>query len=144
MRWLSLDHGTKRLGLAVCDPSEFLFTPKGVWSMEESPILPRLVQFCHEEGIQALCVGFPQHQDGSPSLTAPAAEAFANELARVTGLPLCMIGEHLTSAMAETRMREEGVPAGQFSKWIDAYAAIILLEECVGERRREGRPLDQI
>jgi hypothetical protein len=46
--------------------------------------------------------------------------------------------------MAETRMREEGVPAGQFSKWIDAYAAMILLEECVGERRREGRPLDQI
>jgi len=112
--------------------------------MEESPILPRLIQFCQEEGIQALCVGFPQHQDGSPSLTAPAAKSFAHELARATGLPLKMIGEHLTSAMAETRMREEGVPAGQFSQWIDAYAAMIILEECISERRRQGRPLDQI
>ncbi|MFM8234313.1 MAG: Holliday junction resolvase RuvX [Holophagaceae bacterium] len=144
MRWLGVDHGTKRVGLAVCDPSEFLFTPKGVWSMEDPPILPRLVQFCREEGIEALCVGYPQHHDGAPSLTAPAAEAFAHELAHQTGLPLQMIGEHLTSAMAETRMRDEGLPAGQFSRWIDAYAAMILLEECVGERRRQGRPLDQI
>jgi len=41
-------------------------------------------------------------------------------------------------------MREEGVPSGQFSQWIDAYAAIIILEECISERRRQGRPLDQI
>ncbi len=144
MRWLSLDHGTKRLGLAVCDPSEFLFTPKAVWSMEEADVIPRLVQFCREEGIEALCVGLPKHQDGSPSSTAPAAENFAEKLASMSGLPLCMIGEHLTSVMAEARMRDEGIPSPQFSKWIDAYAAMILLEECVGERRRQGIPLDQI
>src|SRR5664279_5612077 len=60
MRWLAIDHGTKKIGLAFSDELEILASPFEVWPQEEERTLDRLVRLCKEEGVQALAVGLPR------------------------------------------------------------------------------------
>ncbi len=138
MRWLSLDHGTKKIGLAFSDELEILASPFAVWPQEDERTLVRLVRLCKEEGVQALAVGLPRHKDGAESATAPAARAFGEALAARTGLPLRLVNEHLSSAEAERLLRERGVKPEKRKALLDAAAAAVILAELLEDRRAKG------
>ena len=138
MRWLSIDHGTKKIGLAFSDELEILSSPFEVWPQEESRTLDRLARLCKEEGVQALAVGLPRHKDGAESATAPAARAFGEDLAARTGLPVRFVNEHLSSAEAERLLREHGVKPEKRKAMLDAAAAAVILSELLEDRRAKG------
>ena len=138
MRWLAIDHGTKKIGLAFSDELEILASPFEVWPQEGERTLDRLVRLCKEEGVQALAVGLPRHKDGAESATAPAARAFGETLARRTGLPLRLVNEHLSSAEAERLLRERGVKTEKRKLLLDAAAAAVILSELLEDRRAKG------
>lgn len=140
MRWLSLDHGTKKIGLALSDELEILASPFEVWPQEEERTLVRLARLCKEEGVQALAVGLPRHKDGAESATAPAARAFGEALAARTGLPVRFVNEHLSSAEAERLLRERGVKPEKRKAMLDAAAAAVILSELLEDRRAKGIP----
>ena len=144
MRWLAIDHGTKKLGLAFSDELEILASPFEVWPMDGERTLDRLARLCGEEGVQALCVGLPRHKDGAESATAPAARAFGEALAARTGLPLRFVNEHLSSAEAERLLRERGVKADKRKLLLDAAAAAVILGEMLEDRRARGIPPGQL
>jgi putative Holliday junction resolvase len=138
MRWLCIDHGTKKIGLAFSDELEILASPFAVWPQEEERTLERLARLCREEGVQALAVGLPRHKDGAESATAPAARAFGEALAARTGLPLRLVNEHLSTAEAERLLRERGVKPEKRKAMLDAAAAAVILSELLEERRSSG------
>ena len=140
MRWLAIDHGTKKIGLAFSDELEILSSPFEVWPQEGERTLLRLVRLCKEEGVQALAVGLPRHKDGAESATAPAARAFGEALAERTGLPLRFVNEHLSSAEAERLLRERGVKPEKRKALLDAAAAAVILSEWLEARRESGVP----
>lgn len=142
MRWLALDHGTKRLGLALCDPGEFLITPHAVWAMDDPELMERLKALCESENVEALCVGEPVHHDGNPSATAEAANQFADKVQMHLQKPMQRIGEHLTSVAAEARLKEWGIPSVKWRDRLDAVAAMIILEDLIALRRQRQIPLD--
>lgn len=144
MRWLAIDHGTKKLGLAFSDELEILASPFEVWPQEEARTLDRLARLCREEGVQALCLGLPRHKDGAESATAPAARAFGEALAARTGLPLRFVNEHLSSAEAERLLRERGVKPEKRKRLLDAAAAAVILGELLAERRSRGIPAGRL
>ena len=144
MRWLAIDHGTKKLGLAFSDELEILASPFEVWPQEEDRTLDRLARLCREEGVQALCLGLPRHKDGAESATAPAARAFGEALATRTGLPLRFVNEHLSSAEAQRLLRERGVKPERRKRLLDAAAAAVILGELLAERRSKGIPADRL
>ena len=144
MRWLAIDHGTKKLGLAFSDELEILASPFEVWPQEEDRTLDRLSRLCREEGVQALCLGLPRHKDGAESATAPAARAFGEALATRTGLPLRFVNEHLSSAEAQRLLRERGVKPERRKRLLDAAAAAVILGELLAERRSKGIPADRL
>lgn len=144
MRWLAIDHGTKKLGLAFSDELEILASPFEVWPQEGDRTLDRLARLCREEGVQALCLGLPRHKDGAESATAPAARAFGEALAARTGLPLRFVNEHLTSAEAERLLRERGVKPEKRKLLLDAAAAAVILAELLAERQSRGLPVDRL
>ena len=139
MRWLAIDHGTKKIGLAFSDELEILASPFEVWPQEERT-LDRLTRLCKEEGVQALAVGLPRHKDGAESTTAPAARAFGEALAGRTGLPLRLVNEHLSSAEAERLLRERGVKPEKRKLLLDAAAAAVILSELLEDRKAKGIP----
>ncbi|MFZ1375080.1 MAG: Holliday junction resolvase RuvX [Geothrix sp.] len=138
MRWLSIDHGTKKIGLAFSDELEILASPFEVWPQEDERTLDRLARLCKEEGVQALAVGLPRHKDGVESATAPAARAFGEALAVRTGLPVRFVNEHLSSAEAERLLRERGVKPEKRKAMLDAAAAAVILSELLEDRRARG------
>jgi len=138
MRWLAIDHGTKKIGLAFSDELEILASPFAVWPQEEARTLERLARLCKEEGVQALALGLPRHKDGAESATAPAARAFGEDLAARTGLPVRFVNEHLSSAEAERLLRERGVKPEKRKAMLDAAAAAVILAELLDERRTKG------
>ncbi|BDU70397.1 hypothetical protein GETHOR_24980 [Geothrix oryzae] len=144
MRWLAIDHGTKKIGLAFSDELEILSSPFEVWPQEQERTLDRLARLCREEGVQALCVGLPRHKDGAESATAPAARAFGEALSARTGLPLRLVNEHLSSAEAERLLRERGVKPEKRKLLLDAAAAAVILSELLEDRRGKGIPADRL
>jgi len=144
MRWLAIDHGTKKIGLAFSDELEILSSPFEVWPQEEERTLVRLARLCKEEGVQALAVGLPRHKDGAESATAPAARAFGEALAARTGLAVRFVNEHLSSAEAERLLRERGVKPEKRKAMLDAAAAAVILSELLEDRRAKGIPASQL
>jgi len=144
MRWLSIDHGTKKLGLAFCDELEMLASPYEVWPMEGEATLAKLAKLVKYECVQALLVGLPLHKDGTESETAALARAFAEDLAARTGLPLRFLNEHLTSMEAERLLAQRGVKAKDRKAKLDAAAAAVLLQEWLEDRRNRRIPADRL
>jgi len=144
MRWLSIDHGTKKIGLAFCDELELLASPFEVWPMEGEATLARLVKLTKAEYVQALLVGLPRHKDGQESATAPLARSFGEALAARTGLPLRFLDEHLTSMEAERLLAQRGVKAKDRKAKLDAAAAAVLLQEWLEERRNRRIPAERL
>ena len=139
MRWLAIDHGTKRIGLAFCDELEILASPFEVWPSDEK-VLDRIAKLCREEGAQAFVVGLPKHKDGAESATAPLARAFAAELSARTGLPHLLWDEHLSSAEAERLLAQRGVKPDKRKALLDAAAAAVILGDLLETRRAKGIP----
>jgi putative Holliday junction resolvase len=144
MRWLSIDHGTKKLGLAFCDELELLASPYEVWPMEGEATLIRLAKLAKAEGVQGLLVGLPRHKDGAESGTAPLARAFGEELAARANLPLRFLDEHLTSMEAERLLAQRGVKPKDRKAKLDAAAAAVLLQEWLEERRGRRIPAESL
>ena len=144
MRWLSIDHGTKKIGLAFSDELELLASPFQVWPMEGEATLEKLVKLARTEGVQGLLLGLPRHKDGTESATAPLARAFGEDLAARTGLPLRFLDEHLTSMEAERLLAQRGVKARDRKAKLDAAAAAVLLQEWIEERRNRRIPATQL
>ncbi|HZU52287.1 MAG TPA: Holliday junction resolvase RuvX [Holophagaceae bacterium] len=141
MRWLAIDHGTKRIGLAFSDELEILASPFEVWPSDEKA-LDRLARLCKEEAVQALVVGLPKHKDGAESATAPLARAFAMELSARTGLPHLLWDEHLSSAEAERLLAQRGVKADKRKAMLDAAAAAVILGDLLETRRSRRVPVE--
>ncbi len=143
MRWLALDHGTKRIGVAFSDELEILATPFEVLANEGEAALARLARLAREEGAQGLLVGLPKHKDGAESATATLARSFGEALAAATGLPLRFADEHLSSAAAEQLLAARGVKRSDRKARLDAAAAAVILEAFLAERRARRIPADR-
>lgn len=140
MRWMALDHGTKRIGIAFCDELEILSTPYEVVANAGDTTLKGLARLAKAEGAQGLLLGLPRHRDGAESRTAPAARAFGEALAELAGLPLRFVDEHLTSAEAERLLAERGVKPKDRKAKLDAAAAAVILAGFLAERRSRRVP----
>lgn len=143
MRWMALDHGTKKIGLAFSDELEILSSPFEVWPQEGEATLAKLTKLARAEGVQALLVGLPLHQDGRESETAPLARAFGEDLATRTGLPLRFLNEHLSSAEASRLLAQRGVKPQDRKAKLDAAAAAVMLQELIEERRAKRIPAER-
>lgn len=143
MRWMALDHGTKRIGVAFSDELEILATPFEVLANDGEAALARLARLAREEDAQGLLVGLPKHKDGAESATAPLARAFGEALAGRTGLPLRFADEHLSSAAADQLLAARGVKPKDRKARLDAAAAAVILDAFLAERRARRIPADR-
>jgi putative Holliday junction resolvase len=147
MRWMAVDHGTRRIGIAFCDETETIVTPFAVWPNVGASTVARLAALARAEEAGAIVVGLPRHDDGNESGTAPLARALAEDLdraleagpaAQLAGadrVRVILHGEGHTSREADRRVAEAG---GASRAGRDAVAAAILLEDLLSTRRARG------
>ena len=126
---LALDHGTVRIGAAICDPTGTLCTPLPVIEPPEADAVAALVR---DREVERIVVGLPVHLSGEEGSQAALARAFTEELGEVVDVPVDTYDERLTSRMADVS-RREGAGASR-----DSIAAAHLLEAYLMSLARKG------
>lgn len=128
MRALGIDFGTKRVGLAISDPTGTLASPyKTIVRTTRDALFDELVEIIHNEGVQAVVVGLPLSLDGDDTLTTRQARNFAESLARRIEQPVHLMDERLSSAEAEHELRAAGMKRRKKKMALDQQAATIIL-----------------
>ena len=126
---LALDHGTVRIGAAICDPTGTLCTPLPVI---EPPEPASVVALVREREVERVVVGLPIHLSGEEGSQAALARTFADELTALLDVPVDTYDERLTSQMADAS-RRAGSKAAR-----DSLAATHLLEAYLTSLARKG------
>ena len=102
MRILALDHGTKRIGVAVSDETKTIAQPLEYIPAEPfADFLARLKQLLVEKEIDLVLIGLPRNMDGSYGPAAQKVEAFVAVLQNAITVPIKMWDERLTSCAGE-------------------------------------------
>ncbi len=138
MRFLALDLGAKRIGLALSDPTARIAFPAGALQRRgRKRDLAALRELIREKQVEAVVVGLPLHMDGRVGEEAQAARRFARDLSAATGLSVDTLDERWTSVEAERALRESPRKARRKRENIDAVAATILLRTYLARRESE-------
>ncbi len=127
MRYIGIDYGTKRIGVAVSDDEGTLAFPREV--LRNSPeTIERLVDLCQGEGVAAIVVGDSIDLNGRPNPLMDVVRPFASALSERLSLPLYYMNEVLTSREA---MHIQGD-----NDHNDASAAAIMLQSFLDRERQ--------
>lgn len=131
-RALGIDFGTKRIGLAVSDPTNTVATPLDtlVRRQGKRPPYAQMVELAHENDIGHIVVGLPLGLDGHETDWCAEVRAMATRLAERADLPLAYVDERMTSVRAERAVQAAGLNRSQRRDKgrIDAAAAQLILQ----------------
>ena len=135
MRFLSIDLGGKRTGLATGDDETQIVSPLDVIvTGNPDERLRQLGRFIEEEKPDALVLGIPFNMDGTLGPAAAKSQALAKILTERFGLPVHPMDERLTSAAADAQMAQTGLTHGQKKARRDALAAAAILRDFLEAR----------
>ena len=137
MRYLAIDLGAKRTGLAAGDDVLRLVQPVEVIDVPRGPALSdALARAVERHGPDALVVGLPLNMDGSEGAAAAEVRAFGATIAARTGLAVHFHDERLSSFEADQRMARTGRTHREKKQLRDALAACAILESYLADAGR--------
>jgi putative holliday junction resolvase len=136
---MAVDPGSKRVGLAVSDPTETIAQALATIPAEPANTLPsRLAEIAKSQDARRIVVGLPLRLDGTHGPEAAAARRLAYGLRQATGLPVEMVDERLTTAAAERALIAGGVRRAKRRLSVDRVAATLLLQGHLDAARARG------
>jgi putative Holliday junction resolvase len=143
-RWLAIDLGDRRVGLAVSDPNGMIASPSGHVERRagKRPPLTALLAKATELGAEGFVVGLPLDQQGEDTPRAEEARRLAQELATRTGLPAALVDERFTTAAALRAVQAMEGSTRDRKGDVDALAATVLLQHAL--RSMELREADGV
>lgn len=140
---LGIDLGTRRVGVAVSDPTGTVATPLAtIENRGPTHLAIELRRFVRETGAQGLVIGLPVRTDGIEGPEAQAVRADAERIGRALGLPVTLWDERLTTRIAERALLEGGVRRRRRREVVDRLAAQILLQDYLDTHACQGMPSD--
>jgi putative holliday junction resolvase len=135
MRILGLDHGTKRIGVALSDPSGIIAQPLEFIPAEPfAHFLGRLKELIREKEAEMILVGMPRNMDGSYGPAAQKVHEFVAVLKESIAIPIQTWDERLTSAQANRFLIQADVRRKDRKEKVDKAAAAILLQSYLDSR----------
>jgi putative Holliday junction resolvase len=138
MRILAIDPGSKRVGVALSDPTATIAQALTTLPAEPTATLPeRIAELARESEAARIVVGLPKRLDGSRGPEARAAQELANAIRSASGLPVELVDERLTTVAAERSLIADGVRRDKRRLSVDRVAATLMLQAHL-DRRRAG------
>jgi putative holliday junction resolvase len=129
MRILAIDHGSRRIGVAVSDEMKMIAQPLEFIPAEPfSKFLGRLQELLEEKEVELILVGLPRNMDGSFGPAAQKVQEFIATLKANVRVPIRMWDERLTSVQANRLLIQGNVRRDQRKEKVDKMAAAILLQ----------------
>src|SRR5947209_19535896 len=129
MRILAIDHGTRRMGIAISDELKLLAQPvEFIAATPFADFLERLKQLLREKQVELIVVGMPRNMDGSYGPAALKVQEFVAALKNAVTIPIRTWDERLTSVQANRFLLEGNVRREKRKEKVDKMAAAILLQ----------------
>jgi len=129
MRILALDHGSKRIGVAVSDPTKTIAQPlEYILAEPFVDALERLKKLITEQEVDLILIGLPRNMDGSYGPAAQKVQVFVAAIKAAIPVPIRLWDERLTSSQANKVLIQGGVRRDKRKENVDKMAAAILLQ----------------
>ncbi len=129
MKYLAIDYGQKRTGIAVSDSGGSMAFPRRTIQMRtREAFFEELLALLEAEAPDALVIGLPVNLDGEETLTTRQTPNFAKNLKKKTPLPIFWMEEALSSFEAEIDLRQAGRSAAKSRAVLDQQAAVRILQ----------------
>jgi putative Holliday junction resolvase len=141
MRYLAIDYGNRRTGLAVCDPSETIVSPLTVYETNKN-LIQKIQELTEKENIKSIVLGLPLNMDNTKGPQARRTIGFSKELQAKIQLPIHFQDERLSSFTAREKMAEAELTKKKKKKRLDAVAAAQILEAFLEKKRQEEQDKD--
>jgi len=136
-RFLALDIGKKRIGIATCDP--LLITTRSLAVVEREPedkALEEIKKLCKEYSINTVIIGLPYNMDGTIGEQAKDCQDFAKKLEIYAKVVICYEDERLTSFEAEQILASQGKKYTKNKGLVDMMAAELILRQFINKRSK--------
>jgi len=140
MRCLGLDLGSKTLGIAISDRTNFIASVyKTIFFKEEdySSLIEPLREIIKNEDIGTLVLGLPKNMNNSLGTRAMITLEFKDMLEKEFGLPVIMEDERLTSVISNNILISANMSRNKRKKKVDGMAAEIILQGYLDRMRKD-------
>lgn len=127
-RFLGLDLGDARIGVAISDPQRRLAVPVGTVRTGAPSDVRAIAALVAEHGVTLVVVGHPLLLSGEAGERAHHAERFAEVLGATLGIPVVLQDERLSTKEAERALRAAGRSAREARHRVDETAATVILQ----------------
>lgn len=133
---IGIDPGSKRIGLAACDPDRCLASPVDVITRTKfNQDAPQLWAHYDQRRCVGLVIGLPLNMDGSSGPSAQAARAFARNLMALRDVPCLLWDERLTTAAVTRELIGLDMSRAKRAARVDMHAAAYILQGAIDRLR---------
>jgi len=135
-RVMALDLGSKRVGVALSDPTRTIAQSYGVVQRKSrDEDFARYQQIMTEQKVTLLVVGLPTTSEGGDSETAVWIRDYIAEFSQQCGVPIQFWDESFTTVQAEDSLRQRGKRGKKARQQVDAVAAAFILQSYLDAQR---------
>ncbi len=128
MKYLGIDFGTKKIGLAISDSKGKVVLPLTTIPNNKN-VFNYIKHLIQERQIDIIVVGLPQDVNNNFTLVTRQAQNFAKKLKKILSMPVITYNEKYTSFEAEEKLKDLGIPFKRGKKYIDQLAAVEILKD---------------
>jgi putative Holliday junction resolvase len=133
---MGIDHGEKRVGVALSDEDSLIAQPHDTLARRDpSALLTAVAALARDHDVGEIVVGLPLGLDGREGASARRARRFSERLGELTGLPIVLWDERMTTVAAQRALGEAGVRAREQKTMIDRVAAALMLQSYLDAKR---------
>ncbi len=137
-RFLCLDIGNKRIGIAVSDPFNSYSLPVETYNRKNLKTdLEKIERLVKEKGATALVCGLPVNFDGTPSIQTERAKFFIERLKERLSVEIFEVDERCTTCEAEDTLIEQGKSREERKKFVDSLAAASILQGFLNDKKKK-------
>lgn len=136
MRILAVDHGEKRIGLAISDPTATIASPlKVIRHVSRVIDAAQVAEMALQNDAGLIVVGQSYDEDGNPNPSGRRAGRFADELRSQTNIPVVLWDESHSTQIARAARIELGVSRKKRAGHQDEFAAVVILQSYLESKR---------
>ena len=136
MRILAVDHGEKRIGLALSDPTATIASPLQVIKHVSRLIdAAQVAEIATQHATELIVIGQSFDEEGNPNLAGRRAAKFAEALKEQTNIPIELFDESFSTQDARATRIEMGVSRKKRAGHMDELAAVMILRSYIEERK---------
>lgn len=129
MKFLAIDLGLSRTGIAISDDLEMMAIPlKTIKQKNKDKLLNEIAELVKVYDIDKIILGLPVNMDGSEGESAKNARLFSEKLFAITGLEVILQDERVTTVLAHSYLNNADVKKKKKKDVVDTVSAVIILQ----------------